>query len=45
LPEFANNTMNAFREALGFLTFARANGSAPIALKQKTSKTTTKTTV
>jgi hypothetical protein len=44
MQHFANHAMNAFREAIGFLPFARAEISANCTLKLKTTKKTKTTT-
>jgi hypothetical protein len=43
MQHFAHNAVNAFREAVGFLVFARGYASAARTLMLKTIKTTTKT--
>ena len=43
MQHFAHNAVNAFREAVGFLMFARAQMPAGRTPKLKTTKTTTKT--
>jgi hypothetical protein len=44
MQHFAHNAMNAFREAIGFLVFARAEMPESRTLKLKTTKKTKTTT-